>query len=170
MGSLLRRPLVLFAAILLVGLAVLAIGMKATGGNPGLPNAKPLSPRQFRRANQHICLFVRGQLESLVARGKPRNLRQAATYLRRAVSIFDQLRTDYYGLVPPRSDAAAFRRLLRHLDVADRAMHRLNHLSETRQWRSLVLLVRSRWFRNIFGPPQPHMNPAGMCRAPHTIV
>jgi hypothetical protein len=161
MGSFFRSPLGLFVATLAVGGILLAAGMTAFGGTSGRtagsvpPPPKPLSPAQFNRAGEHICVSLRSQLVWL-AHHKPKNLRQVTSYMSRATSIFDRLTADVDGIVPPPAAAASFRHLRANLGVADRALHRLNHLTETHQWRRVVLLVRSRWWKNIgerFGPP-----------------
>jgi hypothetical protein len=165
-GSFFRNPLALFATVLVVGVALIVGGMKAFGGASSAPTsaANPLSPGQFARANEHICLSLRQELKSLVASGKPKSLRQAITYIRRGTTIFDHLRTEYYNLIPPPSDRGQFRRLLTRLNVMDVAMHRLDHLAETHQWARFVFLARSRWFKKVFrhsGPPTKLKN---MCR------
>ena len=142
---------------MVVGLIVIAVGMKASGGTSGglRYSATPLSPAQFARAGERICVSLRRQLQAVVAK-KPKNLRQVTQYVHRLTSIFDRLRTGLYGLIPPPVAAVPFRRLLGKLDTADRALHRLDHLTETRQWRRVVLLVRSRWWKNVgkqLGPP-----------------
>lgn len=167
MGSFFRKPLGLFTGIVVVGCILIAVGMTAFGGTSGgmsYQSATRLSPAQFGRANERICLSLRQQLKSLVANGKPRSLREVTRYLRRGTSIFDHLRTEYYGLVPPPSAAAPFRRLLHKLDVADRALHRLDHLSETRQWGRFLLLARSRWFKHIFPASAAPTKLGDMCR------
>jgi hypothetical protein len=75
--------------------------------------------------------------------------------MKRITAIFDRLTRDLDGLVPPPSAAASTLRLRRNMGVADGAMHRAAHLAETHQWRRFVLLVRSKWFKDIgkrFGP------------------
>src|ERR1700758_463228 len=114
MGSFFRKPLGVFVTIVAVGFILIAAGMKATAGTSGGRSdraATPLSPAEFQRANERICLSLRQQLKSLVANGKPRSLKEATRFLQRGTSIFDNLRTEYYGLVPPPSVAAPFRRL-----------------------------------------------------------
>lgn len=160
-GSFFRRPLGMFVAVLVVGFALLAVGMTAFGGGSGGTSggpyhvAKPLSPAQFRRAGVRICLSLRSQLRWL-ATHKPSNLREVTRYEARATAIFDRLTREVDAVVPPPSAAAAFRRLRRNLGLADGALHRLNHLTETHQWRRAVFLIRSPWWKNIerrLGPP-----------------
>jgi hypothetical protein len=149
-GSFFRKPLGLFAAIVVVGLIVIAAAMSAFGGTSGgsYHAARPLSPAQFNRAGVRICLALRPQVRWL-ATHKPKNLREVTRYVARGTSLFDRLTTEVSGLVPPPSKAALVRRLGRVLEVADRAVHRLDHLTETRQWRQAVLLVRSKWWKRI---------------------
>jgi hypothetical protein len=166
MGSFFRHPLALFAAILVVGVALIAGGMKAFGGTSGKPAdaATPLSPGQFAQANERICVSLRQELQSLVAHGKPRSLRQAITYIRRGTTLFDHLRTEYYSLIPPPSYRVQFRRLLTRLNVMDVAMHHLDHLADTHQWARFVLLARSRSFKKLFRDSGPPTRLKQMCR------
>jgi hypothetical protein len=157
MGSFLRRPLGIFAAILVVGFALIALGMEVSGGTSGGSprSAAPLSPAEFQRTGERICLSLRSQLRWLAAH-KPTSLRQVTRFIARGTSVFDGLTAKVDRLVPPPAAAASIRRLRTNLGVADRALHHLDHLTETHQWRRAVLLVRSRWWKNIgkrFGPP-----------------
>jgi hypothetical protein len=163
MASFFRSPLGILVAVLVVGLAVIALGMKAFGGTPGdtfgglPPPPTPLSRAQFKRAGQRICLSLRPQLRWL-ANNKPRKLRQLPNYIARDTSIVDRLTAELDRLVPPPSAAASFRHLRRNLGVVDRAMHRLNHLTQTHQWRRGYLLVHSRWWKKMekrLGPYRP---------------
>src|SRR6478752_4534739 len=159
MGSFFRRPLGAFVATLVVGSALLAVGLKAYGGTSGVPypSAKPLTREQFNRAGVQMCLSLRPQLEWVMHMKKPRNLREVTTDSRWLTSITDRMTTDLHGLIPPPSLAVRYHRVLRKFDTLDHAVRRLNHLAETRQWRRFVLLIRSRWWKNIgklFGPPR----------------
>ena len=172
-GSLLRKPLGLFAAVVVVGLILIGVGMTAFGGTPSAAerSATPLTPMQFAHANERICLSVRHQLRSLVAGGKPHNLRQVTTYLRRGTAIVDQLRSQYYRLIPPPAAVPSFRRLLGKLDAEDSTLNRLNHMSETRQWRRFVLLTRTPWFKHAFHTSHRPKKLRDMCRwASHGIA
>jgi hypothetical protein len=157
-GSFFRRPLGAFVATLVVGSAVLAVGMTAFGGTSGAPSsyhaAKPLTRAQFRRAGVRIGRSICLQLRPIVNK-KPRTLREFTTGIRRIDAIFNRLRTEMYGLVPPPSAAASFQGLRRNLNAFGSVLHRLDHMAQTRQWWRFVLLARSRWFRHIvrrFGP------------------
>ena len=157
MGSFLRRPLGAFVATLVVGSALLAVGMTAFGGTSGGASyhaGRPLTRAQFRRAGERIGRSMCLQLKPIVNK-KPRTLREFTRGIRRIDSIFNRLRTKMYGLVPPPSAAASFQRLRSNLNAFDSVLHRLDHMAETRQWRRFVLLARSRWFKHIverFGP------------------
>jgi hypothetical protein len=159
MGSFLRRPLGAFIATLVVGSAILAVGMKAFGGTSGVPypSAKPLTLKQFNRAGMQMCLSLRPQLEWVIHMKKPRNLREVTRDSRRLSAIADRMTADLHELIPPPSLAARYQRMVRKFDTLDHAIRRLDHLAETRQWRRFVLLVRSRWWKHIgrlFGPPR----------------
>jgi hypothetical protein len=158
-ASFLRKPLGLLAATLAVGLAVIGAGMTVFGGtsgsgpNPPPPNLPaPVTQAQFKRAAMRICLSARALDKSIITAGKPRNLREAARYFRRFTPRFDQLTRDVDALTPPPSataEAAALRRLRGKLHRFDRALDRLDHFAETRQWRMFVLLARSPGFKHL---------------------
>jgi hypothetical protein len=156
-GSFFRNPLGLFVAIVVVGLVLVLAAMSALGGTssagsfhaPRPVTHEPLTQAQFNRAGEGICLSLRSQLKWL-AHNKPRNLRQVMTYIARGTTIFDRLTGQVDRIVPPASAAASFRRLQKNLGVADRVMHRLNHLTQTHQWRQVYLLVHSRGWKTVF--------------------
>jgi hypothetical protein len=176
MGSFLRKPLGLFVAIVVVGFMFIAVGMTAFGGTSstpgGLPPAPtPLSRAQLKRAGVRICLSLRPQLRWL-ANNKPRKLRQLPKYIARATSIIDRLTTDVDRLVPPPSAPASFRHLRRNVGAEDRAMHRLNHLTQTHQWRRGYLLIHSRSWKKMekrLGPYRP-LKDIRCGQASHTSV
>ena len=173
MGSFLRRPLGVFSAALVVGAALLTVGMTAFGGTSGSSyhSPTPLTREQFRRAGERIGLSVCLQLKPIVNR-KPRTLREFTRGVRRITAIFDGLQVKLYGLVPPPSMAASFQRLRNDFDALIGAVHRLDHLAETRQWRRFVLLARSKWFKDIarrFGPIK-HVGKLRCGRPSYTIA
>jgi hypothetical protein len=158
MGSFLRTPLGLFAAVVVVGLAVIMLALTEFGGTSGhaAHSPRPLTPAQFRSAGARIGRSACLQLKPIVNK-KPRNLGEIASDTRRITAVFDRLTRDIDVLVPPPSAAPVVLRLRRDLGALDGAMHRAAHLAETHQWRRFVLLVRSRWFQDIgkrFGPVQ----------------
>lgn len=163
MGSFLRTPLGLFTAIVVVGLVLILAAMSAFGSTSSevVQPPTPLTKAQFKHAGQGICLSLRRQLRWL-AHNKPRNLRQVTSFVARGSSIFDQLTTKVDALIPPASAEASWRRLQRNLGAADRGMHRLNHLTATRQWRRAYLLVHSRWWKSISRRLGPPVNPRHM--------
>jgi hypothetical protein len=173
MASFFRSPLAVFAAIVVVGLALIAIGMKAYGGTGGAyQGPEPLSRAQFGRAGEHICLTLRGQLIWL-NKHKPTNLRTLTGYIARGTADFNALTTEIDRLLPPPSVARSYQRARAKLDMADRAMQSLDHLTQTRQWRHAIILVRSRWWRRIMTQLGGHpTSPKNMrCgRASHNIV
>ena len=170
MGWLLRRPLGVFAVVVVVGVVAIALGMKAFAGSSGDSgySATPLSQAQFARLGQNACVSLGRQLKAATGR-KPRNLAAARRSVRRVASILDGVNMELDGRVPPASEVAPFRRFLAHLQSADRAMHRLDRLIETGQLHSAALLVRSRWWHDIGKrlAPSPRPGHAGCSRARH---
>ena len=156
MGSFLRRPLGLFAAIVVIGVILIAVGMKALGGTSGASgySATPLSRQQFARLGEHACLSLRRQLKAVTDK-RPGTLTGAARSVRRTASILDRLNMELDGRVPPPSEVAPFRRLLGSIQTADRAMRRLDRLTETGQWQSATLLARSRSWQDTRKRPRP---------------
>jgi hypothetical protein len=156
MGSFFRKPLGLFAAIVVVGLVLIVAAMTAFGGTSGHPDyaPKPLTPAQFRQASERIGRSICLQLKPIVNK-KPHTLREVASTIGRISTVFDRFTRDFDGLVPPPAAARLILRLRRNLGVLDGAVHRAAHLAETHQWRRLVLFVRSPYFKKIgkrFGP------------------
>jgi len=163
MGSFFRTPLGLFVATLVVGAVVIAVGMKAYGGGGGAVPPTPQVPTavaraRFRHAAIRLCLSARALHRGIVARGKPRNLRQATRMFHWMTPRIDGMTREVDGLVPPPSAVAAakhLRRLRRKFDRFDRALDHLDHFAETGQWRRFVLLARSPGFKKLgksFGP------------------
>ena len=158
-GSFLRKPLGLFAATLVVGFAVIAVGMMALGGTSGSagPSPTPQLPAavekaRFQHAAMHICLSSRSLVKGVIARGKPHSLREATSDFHWMTPRFDSLTREVDALVLPTAagkTAAALERLRRKLDQFDRALDHLDHFAETRQWRRFVLLARSPGFRRL---------------------
>jgi hypothetical protein len=160
MGPFFRRPLRLFVAIVVVGCIVIGVGMTAFGGRPATPAdfyhpPKPLTPAQFKRAGVRLCLSAHSLDRAVKANGKPRNLRDVKRFFRKFTPRFDRLIAQFDRLVPPRSVAAYYRRMLRRLDPVSRDMDQLEHYAETGQWRRFVLFVRSTFRKDIkrLGPP-----------------
>ena len=134
-----------------------AMAMRVSGGTSAASYyfAKPLSFAQFAHGLEHFCVSARAQLEQIDAE-KPTSLPEAAVKIDILTSSFDRLLMELRGLTPPASIAAAYRHVLGELQIEDRAMHNLDELGRTGQWRSAERLVRSRRWRNMvdrFGPP-----------------
>jgi hypothetical protein len=72
----------------------------------------------------------------------------------------DRVRSRLYGVIPLPAAGVAFRRLLGDMDTADRALHRLDRLTETGQWQRATLLVRSRGWQDIGKRLGPSTKPA----------
>jgi hypothetical protein len=117
--------------------------------------AKPLSPAQFAGKLRHMCVSARAQLEDIVSR-KPTSLEDASSVIDRLTSSLDEYVLELRGLTPPRSFAAPFRYVLANLQRERRAMHNLDELAATGQWRRAAALIRSpAWHAmlNRLGPP-----------------
>jgi hypothetical protein len=144
MGWFLRRPLALFAAIVVVGGVVIAVGLKVSGGASGASgySATPLSSAQFADLNEHACLSLRKQLGDVTDKN-PRSRKYAARSVRAVASAVAGLNMELDGRVPPSSEVASFRRFLGRLQMAERAMNQLVRLTESGQWHRATLLVRS---------------------------
>jgi len=150
MGSFFRSPLGVFTAIMVVGLAVIAGGMKAFGGTSTSPYhaPAPLTTAQFKREGAQLGRSLCVQLKPVVNK-KPHSLKEFAAGIREVDAAFDRLRAGLARMVPPPSRARHFFRFRNKVDGAVSAMDHANHLAETHQWRSLVLFVRSKSFKKI---------------------
>jgi len=145
----LRRPLRLFAVLVVIGAVGIALGMKSLGGTPAASpySATPLSPAQFAQLGENACVSFRRQLEAATNR-KPRTLAGAARSVSRIASLVDDLNMQLDARVPPPSEVASFRRFLGKIQGAERALHRLDRMTGTGQWRSATALVRSGWWHD----------------------
>jgi len=165
MGWFLRRPLGLFAAIVVAGVVVIAVGLKVSGGASGASgdSATPLSSAQFADLNEHACLSLRRQLRDVTDK-KPRSRKQAARSVRTVASAVAGLNMELDGRVPPSSEVASFRRFLGRLQIAERAMNQLDRLTESGQWQRATLLVRSSSWPAAIGKPLKQSAKAGDTR------
>jgi hypothetical protein len=144
------RPLAVFGGIVLVGLAVIFASLRLTdhsaSANP-LPASRtapaPLSHAQFVRAANRVC---GRELRESKARGlrhpKIKNLRTLTRDYRLAVPLFVKEAQGVRVLIPPRTDAPRFARLVRVLRVAIQNAHGILHALQTRQIRRAFLLSR----------------------------
>jgi hypothetical protein len=150
MGSILRSPLGMFVAILVVGFAVIAVGMTAFGGTSSSPSygPKPLTSAQFKREGARLSRSLCLQLKPIVNK-KPHSLRGFASGLARITVVFDRFRTGFDRLVPPASHARSFYRFRNKLDGAVYEWDRANHLAATHQWGSFLRLVRSKSWKRM---------------------
>ena len=153
-GSFFRNPFGLFATILVVGFALIGVGMTAFGGGTPVQPPKTLTLAQYRRSvrrlGQSMCL----QIKPTVNKGI-HSLRQLRTGIGRLTVAVDRFRTGFYALVPPRSRSRSYFRLRSHIDGVTHAMRNANHLAATGQWGRLAWFVRSKAFRHpfrYFGP------------------
>ena len=140
------RPLAIFAGIVVVGVILIAVGLRVTNHPasatpPPLPT--PLSHAQFVHAANGIC-------ERALREGKAKglrhpnitNLRSLTRDFRLAIPLFIKEAAGVSALVPPRSEAARFRHLVAILGEAQRNAHGILHAVETRQIRRAFLLAR----------------------------
>jgi hypothetical protein len=148
MGSFLRTPLGLFAAVVAIGVVVIAVGMKEFGGTSAGYAATPLSSEQFAQLNEHACVSLRRQLKA-VDRRQPRTSTGAARSVHRTAAILAGLNMELDGRIPPASEVAPFRRLLGNIQSTGRAMRQLDRLTESGQWARATVLVRSRSWREM---------------------
>ena len=135
--------------------------MRVSGGTSGASYyfAKPLTFAQFAHGLQHFCVSARAQLEQIEAE-KPTSLPEAAEKIDILTSSFDRYLMELRGLTPPPSIAAPYRHALGFLQIEDRAMHSLDELGRTGQWRSAERLVL---ISPVAGHGQP-IRPAGQAR------
>jgi len=147
-ASFLRNPLGLFAGILVVGLVVIAVGVKAFGGASGTPTPTSLSSEQFAQLNEHACISLRRELKPVMDRN-PGTSKGAARSVHRTASILAGLNLELDGQIPPPAEVARFRHLLAGIQSADRAMQQLDRLTATGQRQRAILLVRSAGWRQI---------------------
>ena len=147
-GWFLRTPLGLFAAVVVIGLIVIAVGLKEFGGTSAGHSAASLSSEQFAQLNEHACISLRRQLKA-VTRREPRTLTGAARSVRRTAAILANLNMELDGQIPPAYEVAPFRHFLGNVQTADRAMQQLDRLTESGQWERASLLVRSRWWQEM---------------------
>lgn len=156
MASFLRNPLGLFAAIVAVGLVVVAVGVKAFGGTSGTPTPTPLSSEQFAQLNEHACISLRRELRPVTDRN-PSTSKGAARAVHRTASVLAGLNFELDGQIPPPNEVARFRHLLAGIQSAGRAMNQLDRLTSTGQSQRAILLVRSPSWRQIrTRPSAPH--------------
>lgn len=148
MGRFLRTPLGLFAAVLVIGVVVIAAGLKEFGGPSAGYSATPLSSAQFAQLNEQACVSLRQQLDA-VTRRKPRNLAGAARSVHRTAAILAGLNMKLDGQIPPAAEVAPFRQLLARIQTAERAMQQLDRVTESGQWAHASVLVRSPSWREM---------------------
>jgi len=148
MGSFLRTPLGLFAAVVVIGVIVIAVGMKEFGGTSAGAVPTPLSSEQFAQLNEHACLSLRAQLRA-VNRRQPRSFAAAARSVHRTQAILAGLNLELDGQIPPAAEVDPFKQLLRNIQTADRAMQQLDRLTESGQRTRATVLVRSRSWQEM---------------------
>lgn len=112
------KPLAVFAGILVVGLAVIFAVLRLTA-HPASADPLPvpqssLTKSRFVRTGNGTCARYYQQLEAnFEGRPRPNSRKMYVQYLRIAIPLAGRLDAGLRALVPPRRDAAAYRRLLR---------------------------------------------------------
>lgn len=142
------KPLGLFAGTVVVGLAVIFVGLRLTShsanASPVLatPTApKPLTQAQFDRAGNAICVRYY-RVDAPLSKSRPKTLRAVTRNLRIDIAAFDRETISLRALVPPPNDAGMYRRLMRGVGRGGRDIHALLHDFETGQYRLGVLKAR----------------------------
>jgi hypothetical protein len=142
------KPLAIFSGVVVVGLAVIAAGLRLTS-HPASARPTPVTPvpslthAQFVRAANRVC---RREMRAAKAKGlrhpKITNLRTLTRDYRLAVPLFESEAAGVRVLRPPRRDAPTFGRLVSTLGVALRNAHGILHALQTRQVRQAFALSR----------------------------
>jgi hypothetical protein len=133
------RPLAIFGAVVVVGVVLIAAGLRLTDHPasatppPRTASPTPLSHAQFVRAANAICRRSSRKGKAIFKK-KAKSLTMIARQVRIAVPLFDSEAAALRALAPPSRDAAAWRRLLKHLGQDERQFHAIRHAFETRQW------------------------------------
>ncbi|HET8751368.1 MAG TPA: hypothetical protein VFM43_02440 [Gaiellaceae bacterium] len=141
------KPLGIFAGIVVVGLALIVGGLRLTDHSATAtppPAPMPLSQAQFVRTGNAVCAdYYRALFKSqTISHPQAKTLKMITRGLRIQVPLMDRLATGLRPLVPPRRDAATYRRLLSVLGQELYDAHAVLHAFETGQFRRGVLIAR----------------------------
>jgi hypothetical protein len=139
------KPLAVFGGIVVVGLAVIFVGLRLTDHSasadplPAAPTS--LTHAQFVREGNAVC--DRYYRDDPTIFRNPKTVKAFKRDMQIAVPFVDRMAAGLRALVPPPSDAATYRRLLGGLGLQNRAVHAMLHAFETGQIRQGVLIARS---------------------------
>jgi len=122
----------LLAVALLTGCDVMGSAKKS-------PPPRALSEGRFVYLANHACALQTRRLRKLV---KPTSPATAVRYLRRAIAIYERTVVAFRSLTPPRTDRAAYNRLLRLLDGEDMTFYRALRAAESGQVAGRKPLLR----------------------------
>ena len=134
----LKRAFAIFAGVVVVGLIVIAVGLRLTS-NPASATP-PMPPRlthaQLVRTANSNCLQARRQFDKqgFKASGRP-TLRKLRRFLRAAIPRLKSVAETLARLEPPLTDQVSYRRLLYALAAESRAGRSMLHDVETGQIR-----------------------------------
>ena len=133
------KPLALFGVIVVVGLVAIGAALHLTN-NSASAKLPPLSPASeqalfVREGNGACARFYKALFTALEGRGKPKNAKTWARYLRMTIPLFVRMDAELRTLVPPRRDAGTYRRLLRISRREIREARAVQHALETGQVR-----------------------------------
>ena len=118
------KPLGIFAGIVVIGVVLIAAGLRLTDRSasamPPLPI--PTAQAQFVRAGNGVCArYYEEVMATFEGRETPKTVKMDARYIRLGMPAMVRLYAGLRALVPPRSQVRTYRRLLR---VAGRELHR----------------------------------------------
>src|SRR5262249_30652107 len=139
------RPFAIFAVIVVVGLIVIAGGLRATqGATPTITPPKQLSRAQFVRAANSLC---RRTMREAKAREKglpsPRkSLRAFIRDMRVAIPFYENETAGVHALILRVREGPTLRHLGSTLETAQRNAHGLLHAGETGQIGRMGFLAR----------------------------
>lgn len=135
------KPLAIFTVIVVVGLIVIAGGLRATrGATPTVTPPRPLSRAEFVQAANGVCRRTTREAKAR-EKGLPspkKNLRAFTRDMRIAVPFFEKETADVRALIPRLRAGPTLRRLASTLEIAQYNAHSLLHAAETHQIRRLL--------------------------------
>jgi hypothetical protein len=140
------RPLAIFAIVVVVGLLAIGAALRLTDHSASAkpspaPAPPPLTHAQFVRAGNEVCArYYRDGIA--IFKKQPKTLKMLRKDLRIMMPLMDRHAAGLRALVPPRSDARGYRRLLRVEGQELYGAHAVLHAFRTGQVRRGVLIAR----------------------------